>query len=761
MVCLLQGLGKTIQTITFLAILKDKLGIRGPHLVITPLAVLQNWANEITKFAPDLTFKKIYGNRTERDYIMTNEEVLSGRFDVYLTTYEMVLAEEGFFTDCWPWATVTVDEGHKLKGDNTLLRRALSRIVCPFRLLLTGTPLQNDLHELWSLLNYILPDVFAESTSFDEGVHIGNDTLNKKTCLQARAVLENGMMLRRLKVDVETILLPKLYRKIYVGMTDLQKKWYRSVLTGGRDGDSEGADGAPLSFNELWMIVAQLQKVVNHPKQLYDAREKRRRLEYGRVEKARAEGAEFCLLPPQFERPAPGSAAYCAERELSTLSEISLIKSSGKLAMLDRLLLGLKQKGSRVLLFSQYTQTLDVLQDYLTFRFGPIGKCFLRLDGQTARINRELDVRSFNSPGSEIFLYLISTKAGGVGINLATADSVVMYEPCWNPQVDLQAEDRAHRIGQRRQVTVYKIVTQDSFEQRVQAVAEKRLMLDHMVIAKNRAVEEDIKSPSSNGQSTATPNRRSGRSSNNIFSSSSSSITTTPVNKAKQPAPSADTATKVSMTELWKTLRHGTDRIFNSVGGGGGEGGGGGVEVLLDDAALDRFIATTILNSTEITAAATASATTTTATAIDFSSAADAVGDGALQPDSEAADPTSGRFGIKGVRTIFDLAQAGELGEEEVAVDEGLGEGEGGSAVASNPTGRPAPSGGVSGGAAAAFAAAAQHQHQHILLATTTANAANAARVAGAVAGVVDGDAEVEPEDAGERRKRARAEPKR
>ena len=149
-----------------------------------------------------------------------------------------------------------------------------------------------------------------------------------------------------------------------------------------------------------------------------------------------------------------GTLASEIEEELRGLTGEKLIQACGKLAMLDRLLLRLKKEGSRVLLFSQFTETLDVLEEYVNYRFGPIERAYLRLDGQTNRIIRELNIRQFNAPNSSVFVYLISTKAGGVGVNLATADSVVLYDSSWNPQADLQAQDRAHRIGQTKQVTI-------------------------------------------------------------------------------------------------------------------------------------------------------------------------------------------------------------------------------------------------------------------------------------------------------------------
>ena len=135
------------------------------------------------------------------------------------------------------------------------------------------------------------------------------------------------------------------------------------------------------------------------------------------------------------------------------------------------------------------------LQEYAEFRFGPLGTAFLRLDGSTNRILRELDIRTFNAADSAVFLYLISTRAGGQGINLATANSVVLFDTAWNPQVDLQAEDRAHRIGQRRQVTVYRLVAADTVEEQILQTAQRKLLLDHVVLSKREPKSETLEEP--------------------------------------------------------------------------------------------------------------------------------------------------------------------------------------------------------------------------------------------------------------------------
>ena len=273
------GLGKTIQTIAFLGCLKADLGLSGPHLVIVPLPVLQNWANELSRFAPSLSFRKISGTKAERAFCLGDDRTQRAGFDVYLTTYETVQCEEGFFADCWSWATVTIDEGHRIKNEKSSLRRALNRIVSPFRLLLTGTPLQNNLHELWALLNYILPEVFKASRTFDEAARVREDVVDVDVCAAARSLLDRAMMLRRLKRDVETSLLPKVICKLFVDMTPLQLRLYKGIL---QRSDALHVSSM-LSMSQLLATLSQLHKVVNHPKQILNFRDKARAEEAKRI----------------------------------------------------------------------------------------------------------------------------------------------------------------------------------------------------------------------------------------------------------------------------------------------------------------------------------------------------------------------------------------------------------------------------------------------------------------------------------------------
>ena len=465
------GLGKTIQTLSFLSALKAA-GMAGPHLVVTPLAVLQNWHNEIKRFTPGLSVIKVHGSRSERDRILSMPVVLAGGFDIYLTTYETVLSEEPFFTESFLFHTITIDEGHRLKNESGKLSSSLARVTVPFRLLLTGTPLQNNLNELWALMHYILPNALEGCRdTFDAACSLEEGQLDRAVVDQARSLLAS-LMLRRIKSEVETTLLPKLHWVLKVPLTTLQRQWYRRFLN--KDAEAQ----ALVTRKQLIAKIQQLQKIINHPKTILYALDRER--EQARSMRQRAEGSQFISLPQVLGTQT--ESAQTMEAELRNLRGVQLIESSGKLHLLDRLLSRVRTSGSRVLLFSQFTMTLDVLAEYCESRFGPEGRGFLRLDGSTNRIKREMDVRAFNASDSRIPIYLISTRAGGQGINLASADVVVLYDTCWNPQVDLQAQDRAHRIGQKKQVKVFRLIAEATLEERVLTRARQKLVLDALVI---------------------------------------------------------------------------------------------------------------------------------------------------------------------------------------------------------------------------------------------------------------------------------------
>jgi len=430
------GLGKTLQTISFLGFLKFHKNNKGPHLVIVPKSTLYNWVSEFNKWIPEFNVFMLHGNKEERAKLV-KERLLTLNFEVCVTSYEICLLEKAQFRKL-SWRYIIIDEAHRIKNENSALSKIVREFNCRNRLLLTGTPLQNNLHELWALLNFLLPDVFNKSEDFDSWFELqGKD--QDKVVQQLHKIL-NPFLLRRIKVDVEKSLLPKKKINLYVGMSSMQRMWYRKILE--KDIDAvNGAGGKRENKTRLLNIVMQLKKCCNHP-YLFD-------------------GAE------------PGPP-YTTDQHL--------VDNSGKMAILDKLLVHLKANGSRVLLFSQMSRMLDILEDYCLWK----GYDYCRIDGQTSHDDRIQSIDEFNKPNSSKFIFLLTTRAGGLGINLATADIVIMYDSDWNPQVDLQAEDRAHRIGQKKQVVVFRFITENAIEEKVIERATQKLRLDQLVIQQGK-----------------------------------------------------------------------------------------------------------------------------------------------------------------------------------------------------------------------------------------------------------------------------------
>ncbi|XP_054787919.1 ISWI chromatin-remodeling complex ATPase CHR11-like [Prosopis cineraria] len=431
------GLGKTLQTISLLGYLHEFRGIKGPHMVVAPKSTLGNWMNEIRRFCPVLRAIKFLGNPDERRHIR-EELLVAGKFDVCVTSFEMAIKEKSALRR-FSWRYIIIDEAHRIKNENSLLSKTMRLYNTNYRLLITGTPLQNNLHELWSLLNFLLPEIFSSSETFDEWFQISGDNDQQEVVQQLHKVLR-PFLLRRLKSDVEKGLPPKKETILKVGMSQMQKHYYRALLQ--KDLEVVNAGG---ERKRLLNIAMQLRKCCNHP-YLF-------------------QGAE------------PGPPYTTGEH---------LITNAGKMVLLDKLLPKLKERDSRVLIFSQMTRLLDILEDYLMFR----GYLYCRIDGNTGGEDRDAFIEAFNKPGSEKFVFLLSTRAGGLGINLATADVVILYDSDWNPQVDLQAQDRAHRIGQKKEVQVFRFCTEYAIEEKVIERAYKKLALDALVIQQGRLAEQ-------------------------------------------------------------------------------------------------------------------------------------------------------------------------------------------------------------------------------------------------------------------------------
>lgn len=431
------GLGKTLQTIAFLGYLRHIMDITGPHLVIVPKSTLDNWNREFTRWTPEVNVLVLQGAKEERHNLI-NERLVDEKFDVCITSYEMILREKSHLKK-FAWEYIIIDEAHRIKNEESSLAQVIRLFNSRNRLLITGTPLQNNLHELWALLNFLLPDVFGDSEAFDQWFSTQSE--DQDTVVQQLHRILRPFLLRRVKSDVEKSLLPKKEINLYIGMSDMQVRWYQKILE--KDIDAvNGAGGKRESKTRLLNIVMQLRKCCNHP-YLF-------------------EGAE------------PGPPYTTDEH---------LVFNAGKMVMLDRLLVRLKKAGSRVLIFSQMSRLLDILEDYCVFRDFK----YCRIDGGTAHEDRIKAIDDYNKPDSEKFVFLLTTRAGGLGINLTSADIVVLYDSDWNPQADLQAMDRAHRIGQTKQVVVYRFVTENAIEEKVLERAAQKLRLDQLVIQQGRA----------------------------------------------------------------------------------------------------------------------------------------------------------------------------------------------------------------------------------------------------------------------------------
>ncbi|KAG6431156.1 hypothetical protein SASPL_109231 [Salvia splendens] len=477
------GLGKTLQTISLMGYLHEFRGITGPHMVVAPKSTLGNWMNEIKRFCPVLRAVKFLGNPDERRYIR-EELLVAGKFDVCVTSFEMAIKEKTTLRR-FSWRYIIIDEAHRIKNENSLLSKTMRLYNTNYRLLITGTPLQNNLHELWALLNFLLPEIFSSAETFDKWFQISGENdehevvqqLHKKllefdisikvlemqlfekfTCLTDAVLLVTHQvlrpfLLRRLKSDVEKGLPPKKETILKVGMSQMQKQYYKALLQ--KDLEVVNAGG---ERKRLLNIAMQLRKCCNHP-YLF-------------------QGAE------------PGPPYSTGEHLIENAGKVSIsfgCRQDGSSGQVAPKIKGTQFQGFDI--FPDYyimTRLLDILEDYLMFR----GYLYCRIDGNTGGEDRDASIEGFNKPGSEKFVFLLSTRAGGLGINLATADVVILYDSDWNPQVDLQAQDRAHRIGQKKEVQVFRFCTEYAIEEKVIERAYKKLALDALVIQQGRLAEQ-------------------------------------------------------------------------------------------------------------------------------------------------------------------------------------------------------------------------------------------------------------------------------
>ncbi|KAI9672483.1 MAG: hypothetical protein M1817_003249 [Caeruleum heppii] len=543
------GLGKTIQTISFLAFLRSK-GTHGPFLIAAPLSTLSNWVEEFARWTPTIPVVLYHGSKQEREEIRDTKLVRqnSEQFPVVCTSYEICMNDRKFLAS-YGWKFIIIDEGHRLKNLNCRLIRELKSYNSANRLLITGTPLQNNLSELWSLLNFLMPEVFDQLESFEswfdfsalqekEGhkqILVGE---RKNHIISSLHAILKPFLLRRVKADVETSLPKKREYILYAPLSNTQKDLYRHIL----EGDSR-------AYLEDKVVERLTGSATNSPKTSRSGSLKRKaasgtstpnksakssrdstptrsirgRKGKSRVNYTETSDAEFFRQAQKEtegkseesdeedeEEVSRARTIALAKKEIATKKlqnpvmqlrlacdsphnfywpwqdaetpDESLVTESGKMMLLDRLMPALFDKDHKVLIFSQFKTQLDIIEDWATAMRG-WNVC--RIDGQVKQDDRRAQIHAFNTDAS-YRIFLLSTRAGGQGINLAAADTVILFDSDWNPQQDLQAQDRAHRIGQTRPVIVYRLATRATIEQTLLEKADGKRRLEKLVIQKGK-----------------------------------------------------------------------------------------------------------------------------------------------------------------------------------------------------------------------------------------------------------------------------------
>lgn len=442
------GLGKTIQTIALVTYLMEKKRNHGPYLIIVPLSTMSNWILEFERWAPTVIKIPYKGSVDMRRSLQS--QIKGTKFNVLLTTYEYVIKDKSVLAKI-KWNYCIIDEGHRMKNHHCKLTQVLNtHYMVPHRLLLTGTPLQNKLPELWALLNFLLPTIFKCCNTFEQWFNAPFATTGEKVELNEEETILiirrlhkvlRPFLLRRLKKEVEGQLPDKVEYVIKCNMSGLQRTIYRHMSSKGILLKDTGATEKNKS-QALMNTLMQLKKICNHP------------FMFDHIESAFTTNGAYHEASPD------------------------LYRAAGKFELLDRILPKLKMTGHRVLMFCQMTKLMDIFEDYLKWK----DLKYLRLDGTTKSDDRGILLKKFNDPESEYFIFVLSTRAGGLGLNLQTADTVIIFDSDWNPHADQQAQDRAHRIGQKNEVRVLRLVTVNSVEEKILAAAKYKLDLNEKII---------------------------------------------------------------------------------------------------------------------------------------------------------------------------------------------------------------------------------------------------------------------------------------
>ena len=549
------GLGKTIQTISFIAFLREK-GINGPFLIAAPLSTTSNWVAEFKKWTPDIPVVLYHGSKQEREGIRRKRLRSPGSqdFPVICTSYEICMNDRKHLAH-FGWKYVIIDEGHRIKNLDCRLIRELQSYQSANRLLITGTPLQNNLTELWSLLHFLMPNIFDKLESFESWFdfsalkekngyeQILSEDRKKNLVASLHAILK-PFLLRRVKADVETSLPQKREYVLYAPLTQTQRELYQEIIEGNSraflenkmvESISRSATPASVRSSSLKRRAATGTNTPNKsakssrastPATANGTGPRSRRAKRGQNYEEVSDSQYFKQLdedpasspPPddededeeeteraktlavakreiaqkKLQNPvmqlrqccnSPHNFYYPFDIDDNTPLDETLVTESGKMLLLDRLLPELLKRGHKDLIFSQFKTQLDLLESYCSELRDWL---VCRIDGSIAQSDRQEQILSFNEPDSETRIFLLSTRAGGQGINLAAADTVLLFDSDWNPQQDLQAQDRAHRIGQTKPVIVYRFATKGTVEQMLLEKADSKRRLEKLVIQKGR-----------------------------------------------------------------------------------------------------------------------------------------------------------------------------------------------------------------------------------------------------------------------------------
>nr|XP_055026877.1 lymphoid-specific helicase [Misgurnus anguillicaudatus] len=507
------GLGKTIQCIAHIAMMVER-KVLGPFLVVAPLSTLPNWISEFKRFTPEVSVLLYHGPQKERMDLVKQIRKHQGplkMFPVVVTSFEIAMRDRRFLQR-FHWNYLIVDEGHRIKNLNCRLVQELKMLPADNKLLLTGTPLQNNLSELWSLLNFLLPDVFDDLKSFESWFDIStitSDTENIVAIEREQNVLHmlhqilTPFLLRRLKSDVTLEVPPKKEIIVYAPLTNKQESLYMAIVnrTIAKLLGQEKEDARPVQLTSSGRPKRKTRKMVDYSESNTDSAkdfEKYLAKVQKEMESQESSGPIVDVYMPvdaQINLKLQNilmllkrccNHAYLIEYPLDPATgdfkiDEQLVETSGKFLVLDRMLPELKKRGHKVLIFSQMTSILDVLMDYCYLR----GYEYSRLDGSMSYTDRDENMKKFSSD-PEVFLFLLSTRAGGLGINLTSADTVIIFDSDWNPQADLQAQDRCHRIGQTKPVMVYRLITANTIDEKILERASAKRKLEKLVIHKNK-----------------------------------------------------------------------------------------------------------------------------------------------------------------------------------------------------------------------------------------------------------------------------------